>query len=608
MRPRYRRRTIERTRVEPNRTDVHDNIDVCWNRRMRDSIVQYMWGYQQHFRASAEYAVERALRAIGASLDCRVVLVGYARDIECRHSVCIEPETGQLQQRHFDQVTERAQEIYAHDPEATIFHSVAHVHESRQRWLRCRARAQATSEAIENSGAMGDVLVFVSTSSPIGGYEVHTCICVESERFDALPALSGDYVDRQYVGRSLQHEVIAECLRRADGSLYLPDPGAGLNALNAATDEIVRSAARTFMSGCVIRSGEMIPAEPFDTLNALTAQTYERAPAEGGIVFISAEDSSASILMRLRRTVSLRESRAVRKLLETTDKSLALLTNGSEVYGLGRVDDTKASNDVFRVSVPSHAMWQLSAGANSLMKVSYGRASLPRPVLDRDAFYDVATRLIEEVDIDLLWSYVDEAAGAGHGTTLVISSDAEGEAQRLAGQATPIEPTLLSSGMVQRAGRIDGAVLLDPNGNCHAIGVILDGEARGIGDPARGSRYNSSVRYQSSAPSPTVVVVISDDGGVDLVPTLRPRVRAADVEAAVAEFREVNETDNVDGEAFGRAHRRVKDYAFYMNAAQCDEVNQLFKAEQDRRLKHGGIAIREADLHPHPEMNDSYWR
>ena len=68
---------------------------------------------------------------------------------------------------------------------------------------------------------------------------------------------------------------------------------------------------------------------------------------------------------------------------------------------------------------------------------------------------------------------------------------------------------------------MDGSLLIDPHGICHAVGVILDGAAQGVGDPARGARYNSAIRYQSGATSPTVVVVVSEDGGVDLVPMAR---------------------------------------------------------------------------------------
>jgi DNA integrity scanning protein DisA with diadenylate cyclase activity len=67
---------------------------------------------------------------------------------------------------------------------------------------------------------------------------------------------------------------------------------------------------------------------------------------------------------------------------------------------------------------------------------------------------------------------------------------------------------------------IDGSVLLDTQGVCHAIGVILDGIAKEQqGDPSRGARFNSAVRYVGSrAARSCVVVVISEDGRVDVIP------------------------------------------------------------------------------------------
>ena len=59
----------------------------------------------------------------------------------------------------------------------------------------------------------------------------------------------------------------------------------------------------------------------------------------------------------------------------------------------------------------------------------------------------------------------------------------------------PIDPTKLDPVDIARLGLVDGAVLLGPDGRCHAFGVILDGAATDHGDPARGSRYNSAVRY-----------------------------------------------------------------------------------------------------------------
>lgn len=67
--------------------------------------------------------------------------------------------------------------------------------------------------------------------------------------------------------------------------------------------------------------------------------------------------------------------------------------------------------------------------------------------------------------------------------------------------------------------RIDGAVLACPNGVCHAIGVILDGQADPGCTPARGSRYNSALRYVVG--KPRLAVVVSEDRTVDVIPDFK---------------------------------------------------------------------------------------
>src|SRR6185312_16774328 len=73
------------------------------------------------------------------------------------------------------------------------------------------------------------------------------------------------------------------------------------------------------------------------------------------------------------------------------------------------------------------------------------------------------------------------------------------------------------------AARIDGALLVDQTGDLVGIGAILDGEVVDAGTNARGSRYNSALRYVQ-AHKGTVALVISDDGSVDVLPKLRPRI------------------------------------------------------------------------------------
>ena len=41
--------------------------------------------------------------------------------------------------------------------------------------------------------------------------------------------------------------------------------------------------------------------------------------------------------------------------------------------------------------------------------------------------------------------------------------------------------------------------------------------AQGKGDPSRGARYNSALRYLQSIEGDCIAVVVSEDGGVDIV-------------------------------------------------------------------------------------------
>ena len=109
------------------------------------------------------------------------------------------------------------------------------------------------------------------------------------------------------------------------------------------------------------------------------------------------------------------------------------------------------------------------------------------------------------------------ASDAKHGTTLIISGDAVGEAIRLGGQGFPVTPFVIDEPLMGSAMSIDGGILLDAQGLCHGVGVLLDGKATPLGDSARGSRYNSAVRYVEGRGN-AVVLVVSEDGMIDIVP------------------------------------------------------------------------------------------
>jgi len=160
-----------------------------------------------------------------------------------------------------------------------------------------------------------------------------------------------------------------------------------------------------------------------------------------------------------------------------------------------------------------------------------------------------------------------------------------------------VVPTMSPSMDIQVSSNLE-RLLFELNGR--------DGAATAHGDPARGSRYNSAVRYHKEHRD-SLLVVISDDRTVDLIPSLRPKLHQAEVQAAVNAFCETCEAEPVDGEMFALTHRRVEKLAFYLDADQCQRVNDAREAEMRRRLEAGGIAAHRPPLRPHPDMDNSYF-
>ena len=418
-----------------------------------------MWGYQPYFRRSVEHATVAALARIGFPVEVHVVLVGFALSNRVRHQVCVEPEHGPLSAGHLSAVLDRADVMRAADPFSEAIYLDPHVHERWEAGNVRRFRAAALEEAITESGVFKEFIFFASSSSPIDGYDVHTCAGVPTAEIAVLPAFDDPRLNHHiYVGRSLQHEVIAECLRRADTALLAEDPGSGGRVLGT-TEEIVQAAAVRLTDGMVQRVGG-IPADLFQKVNAFTSLSYERAAAGGRFVVGHRQEAVGQAAVRFREPVPLSHSRIMRKLLELSDESTPVITDGQHAYGLG-------------------------------------------------------TR-----------------------------------------------------------------------------------------DPARGSRYNSAIRYQKMVPD-TLLVVISDDGTVDLVPDLKPQVHRDAVEAAVQAFCETCELDPVDSDQFRRTNDQVKKLAFYLDTDQCQRVNQAHANEIRRRLEAGEVALHRRPLRPHPDMDDS---
>ena len=449
---------------------------------------------------------------------------------------------------------------------------------------------------------LSDFTFLVSDGAAVGGLFVHTCLGVESSKFDALPVF--EHSDERIEGPpSLQHAIVAECLSRADAEMYQPDAGSRVIGALGGREAIVASAAESFTQYLVY----LVAGMPNDFLGIMsrgTAQAYEKAEASAPLHMVNSRAAGHELKVPLDTRVSLHDARALRKLLEASDAGFAVIADNRQILGLGSVSSNAGSLDV---EVRGKLDWTLSAQGKTLLRSYAGQVTFPQKPTEIGDLEVLASRTVGAGNLERIWQYVEAARNSGHGMMLVVSSEAEAEVRRLGPEAFVMEPRVLEDSEVQRLGAVDGALLIDTEGRCHAFGIVLDGEAIGKGNRARGSRFNSAVRYQRAHSDRAFVVVLSVDGGLDLVPALRPQVSRSEAEAAVDHFCDLCAQDDPDGEDYAEAHGRVEDLAFYFDAEQCERVNQADKKEQERRFEAGGISTRQPPFRPDPEMNDSYF-
>jgi hypothetical protein len=243
-----------------------------------------------------------------------------------------------------------------------------------------------------------------------------------------------------------------------------------------------------------------------------------------------------------------------------------------------------------------------------MLSVRDGVAHLPARTLDASVLRDSIERTLPDADVDRLISLAMAAELNDHGAMIVISEDAASEAQRLAPQAWSVEPVEIAPDVLRQLTAMDGAILLDPQGRCHAIGVIVDGRADHAGDPSRGSRYNNTVRYLDSQRPSCVIVVYSSDRTVDIFPRLMPKISHTTVEEALSRYLSLASERPPQLEWTHEAEDDLAKYQFYLSQEQCDQVNAAAGALNDWRMNNHGMSIGRDDWSTHPHMDDSYWR
>jgi len=589
------------------------------------TIRHFMWGYQQLFRSGQGLQVKHLFQALDARFDPQVFVVGVlTQDRADRCRACVEPEAHfWIESEAFNRVLNRAQEIIPTDPESEVWVSHPLAQEWHSEKLLKRAVVKATEEVIEACANRPDGMTYsASWPTMVEGFLVMVVIGLQDAVLNSHPRLQiGELALSPYrrfkVPVSLIDSVLTEYLGDATEELRKPDPGQDILS-GRSRDEVLRAAGQRMMTGVAQRADSWDNQQGcekglFDACNQIAATKYEQTTGSGTLLVARQDHPAVHREVAFKTPVNIHNRRAARKLLELTDQRTALHLNAKDAWGLATVEGyERHSEDIFDVRITGLHQWELAHGGTVLMRVRDWLPSLPKPSIDVQKLRVDLLRIFPDLTdegAELLVGLVETGEKERHGTMLVISSEAEAEAERLASQATRLEPCQLTPNALSRLTPIDGAVLLDVNGVCHAIGVILDGLADKAGDPARGARYNSALRYVATRNEPCMAVVVSEDGGVDIVPALRPPVRRADIDAVTAQLASISDTPVLDRERFAKLVDWLEAHAFYLLAEDCERLNSIV-ARIDEKIAADdpeGFHIIRHPLEPHPGFDPSFY-
>lgn len=569
-----------------------------------------MFEHQAELRWSMERLAEEALDRCGVELDPRGFIVGIP-ELEPERPVRIEPR-----RRAFDvdkvegvlddidaRLRRRLRELAREDLPEELEEQ-----EYFQRAVLEGCRREAVVDALQVAARFTDRTVCVGMSVVVGAYRIFPVLAVLTEPWEELPGLASDSVDGLGVPTSFPEAVVNDVLRAASRELDRLSPASLMSVDSGA---ILRSAADTFVNGIVARTGSTAAHGLRDALDAVSAQTYEGRASLGTMVVAERGHPSVEIDVTFTHPVPVSVAASFRKVLEMSGARLRLLCDGREIYGLGSVsaDYEQASEQVYVARVVGNGSWELRHGAQPLLRVDNGHPTLPQDQIDDDAFVEIFSRVFPdqgEEGRSAVWELARACTQQRHGTMLVVHPDAAEEGERLLPQAHLVEATRLSARTLTAMTKVDGAVLVSPDGTCHAIGVILDGAATGTGDGSRGARYNSAIRYLAGAGRGSMVIIVSEDGRIDLLPIHKRRVSRGRVERAVERLVAAAREEE-DYETFARLDRTVSGLEFYLSAGQCEVVNEARESVEQRRWIEERVRMQVTPIQPHPGLDESYF-
>ena len=487
-----------------------------------------MWRWRHTFQAAIKNLLASILEILELPISFNVFVLDIPVDEQKVAQISFTHEDCGSTINDFAGVFSIAKQNFDNDPEQFFFKSATHLIQDHKATLYSKALRSAIESILYRHDLQRQQVSFCALPIKKNDRWIVTVIQLKQQDFERqycltkatheLHAMQEYRIDRCFL-EALIYQVLKE------GETELQSTSSGNVDSFGNCERVIEDAAVSLLQSIEVHINQWQQVDLLSFANAISAERYEGAASEGRLIICAKDHPDIAAKIKLKSPIKVYNYRAIRKLLEVSSNKMALLCDIETVWGLGLPLDTyqPSRENLFEIRFTEHHTWELLHAENIMLRVKYRQARLPRTRFDRQLFCDRVHQLfrVDRTTASLLVKAVEAALEQRHGTMLVITPEAEQETRRLAAQSTAIDPVIVSQSIISHLSSIDGAILLSPEGIIHSFGVILDGQASKNGNPARGARYNSAIRYidEMSRKVNCLALIVSEDGYVDLYST-----------------------------------------------------------------------------------------
>ena len=340
----------------------------------------------------------------------------------------------------------------------------------------------------------------------------------------------------------------------------------------------------------------------------LSSLTYENKPNVGQMIICPEKHDHVELVFEFENKIdaNVNMQKKIRKLLEMTSNELYLQYDGKYITKLIKINNDELIKENFiTINFVGLNEWKLTVGSQIPFSIKNGKITSLTDKKIEIEFSNILLRKfphISDENTKKLWGIIETCMKQKNGTLVVISNDCKVESDRLKNTAINIKPAYINEKLFKHLTSIDGAIMLDLDGVCYSVGMILDGDIEEYGDMSRGSRYNSAIRYINTNLK-SIAIIVSEDKIVDIYPKL-PKPISENVfkyyyDVLISKLSQ----DNGNNIEIQDSLKTIKENQFYLSETQCNVINDYIKKSPNKSLFMSENKI--INFKPNPHMDSS---